>query len=775
MVKNKKKPAGRRRHHSATCKTKPADSHIPSSPDLDTLDNPITSPELRTTCQDQQGFLDRVYLLASVIFQNNHLQKLPALRVVNYGKQRMLPLPEVKNKDMLRRVYELAFNTLKYQEFLEDIMTDSCLYSKHPMPDDQKSLAAVMLYELQDRRFVPWEHRSEELVIQEVRDVERHLLSFKTKLAASVARYRISHNIWSIDFILPEAVRMKQERSTSLPLYGWVNTLNSSLDEVHCVLKSVGFSPAEVIGQLRGQTFCRDPHCGDMLVFPAQMKAHLRSTQLLSSHKLVIQDKSCSLGPYAVCSQIQEESDVLMVGCFSGFTVCHAASLIAEKHKASNGSLPTVYTCVSDHANAQGEELQQTVTAMGCKNVKLISEDFQSLHCSDKRLERVRAILLTPRCSMSALCNPVKFMLQENGGMQRYTNLLQDLSQGSISRSKLEALVAHQRKDIDHALKFSKVSAVVYSTCSSHPEENEEVVNRALEESNARSEEQEPKQAGFRSAQLSAPPSVQAAHPKTVNKRHIIRLSASPFSFPDQDPCPFFKLKPSGENNGCFLAVLARNPEPGVEETPHEVLLRANAKGLLDTIGSYRQLTRKDQHGRTESKKKQTHARVSEPCLSFSIQSKKQEAKGSSRTTLHGHQQQSTQGKAKATRMQDSKSTLPPTSSSSKQESIVSIAPKKSVAPAAKRRSSTSNLISPPPAIPLASVARPFRAQQVVLKPVVLHLPPVNFFPHLPGRTEASPSLTRSKREAPIELCQSSLTRDAVFKSGALFPAHNPK
>lgn len=57
-----------------------------------------------------------------------------------------------------------------------------------------------------------------------------------------------------------------------------------------------------------------------------------------------------------------------MVGCFSGLTVSHTASLIAEKHQANGSNPPTVYACVSDHTNAQKEELQQTVTATGCKS-----------------------------------------------------------------------------------------------------------------------------------------------------------------------------------------------------------------------------------------------------------------------------------------------------------------------------------------------------------------------------------------------------------------------
>lgn len=57
-----------------------------------------------------------------------------------------------------------------------------------------------------------------------------------------------------------------------------------------------------------------------------------------------------------------------MVGRFSGLTVSHTASLISEKHKANSDYQPTVYVCVSECTSAQREELQQTVTAMGCKS-----------------------------------------------------------------------------------------------------------------------------------------------------------------------------------------------------------------------------------------------------------------------------------------------------------------------------------------------------------------------------------------------------------------------
>uniref|UniRef100_A0A8C3A2L7 NOL1/NOP2/NSUN 5/7 ferredoxin-like domain-containing protein n=1 Tax=Cyclopterus lumpus TaxID=8103 RepID=A0A8C3A2L7_CYCLU len=373
--------------------------------------------------RSQLGFPDIIYLLASVIFQNNHREKPAAHRLVNYGKERGLPLPQVKDEKMQRTAYELAFNTLKYQELLEDIMIDSCFYLTQPTPNDQMSLVAVMLYDFQDRKFLPRKRHGEDEIVQEVKDVESFLLRSKTKLAASLARCRIKHNLLSIDYILPESVKIKQERSSSLPLYTWVNTLKSSVDEVQSVLKSAGFSQVKSIGQLEGQTFCQDSHCGDILVFPAQLKAQLYTTRLLRDHTLIIQVQA---------SQRKEVSD-----------------MSSPSPTYLNKVDEIFYVCVSDRTNAHREELQQAVTAMGSKNVTLIPEDFQSLDSRDKRLQKLRVILLTPKCSVSAVSNPVEFILQENGD----TELLQDLSQSSIAQSKLEALVAQQRTDIDHALK----------------------------------------------------------------------------------------------------------------------------------------------------------------------------------------------------------------------------------------------------------------------------------------------------------------------------------
>lgn len=57
-----------------------------------------------------------------------------------------------------------------------------------------------------------------------------------------------------------------------------------------------------------------------------------------------------------------------MVGSFSSLTVSHTAALIAEKYKANSINWPSVYVCVNNCTDAQREELELTVSAMGCNS-----------------------------------------------------------------------------------------------------------------------------------------------------------------------------------------------------------------------------------------------------------------------------------------------------------------------------------------------------------------------------------------------------------------------
>ncbi|XP_030583056.1 putative methyltransferase NSUN7 [Archocentrus centrarchus] len=491
---------------------------------------------------------DQVYLQSAAIFQQLRSKK-PAShhQHLHYGEKAETPLLSGGGKPAEKQAYQLAFNTLKYQDLLEDIIADSCFHTSQHISDDLLPLAMVMLFDFQDRRFVSCERptiKGQE-TIQEVRNLERSLQRCKTKLAASLARCRVKQNLQSVSCFLSDSVRMKQQQAKGLPLYAWVNTLKISLEEMCEAVQSAGLCQADNVTDLKESTFCLDPLCPDTLIFSQHLQAQLQHSSLTTTHVLNIQDRSVCVAVSVLRPLLFDKSDVLLVGAFSAVTVAHAAVVAAAR-------AVRVLLCGADHTPSHIEEIQELLTQMGLKNVRVLSQAFRGLGEWDATMQRVKVIMVLPQCSSSALNDPVASIHSEHGDW----SLLPELSHGSVSKSKINSLTTQQVQLLAHALTFPKVQTVVYCTRSVYPEENEQLVKRVLEKTHT--------------------------HPKLLPYRVNGPI------FPDDTPSggemdshKFFRLKPSKLTNGCFVARLSRQADPTKVETVQDVLARAVAKGLL--------------------------------------------------------------------------------------------------------------------------------------------------------------------------------------------------
>uniref|UniRef100_A0A667WLV9 SAM-dependent MTase RsmB/NOP-type domain-containing protein n=1 Tax=Myripristis murdjan TaxID=586833 RepID=A0A667WLV9_9TELE len=480
------------------------------------------------------------YLRAAAIFQRLRTDKPITQRLLHYGKKTDTPLLESRDRTTQKQAYQLAFNTLRCIAVCPCVFEVTC-----NIPPDLLPLAMVMLFDLQDRKFLKHERPVEEgqELLQEVRDLESCLYS-KTKLAASLARCRVRQGLLSISCLLSDSVRTKQHRARLLPLYAWVNTLKTSIEEVCEALQAEGLCKVETVSDLKESAFCRDPLCPDTLVFSQQLYTRLQHSKLTFTHALNIQDRSVCVAVSALRPLLFDDSDVLVAGSFSALTVAHITVLAA----AHSGR---VLVCGADCTPLQREEIEDVLRQMDIKNVRILSEQFCDLDEWDGTVQRLKVIVVLPQCSLSALNDPVNTIHSEHGDC----DLLQDLSQGSVSQSKLHSLATEQARLLVHALTFPKVQSVVYCTRSVHPEENEQLVKTVLE--NARTH---PKLLPFR---VSGPVFPEA-----------------PGSADTADK--FFRIEPSQHTNGCFIARLAR--EVREAETVQDVLARAAAKGLLGGI-----------------------------------------------------------------------------------------------------------------------------------------------------------------------------------------------
>ncbi|KAJ3614967.1 hypothetical protein NHX12_018536 [Muraenolepis orangiensis] len=501
--------------------TDPSTSNLSSSgggqpsPSLCPTDTAPAQPS-----SDTPGFplADQVYLGAGAVFQRLRKDRPITHQLLHFGKKVTAPLPEGLNKSGLRQAYQLAFNTLKYQDLLENIIIDSCFHTSQQI----------------DRQFqlIKRPARKGEEPLQDVRDLESCFRRSKTKLAASLARCRVKQNLVSVSCVLPDPVRTNQDRAKLLPFYAWVNTLKSSVEEVCDELQEdLARSEAGRTGGSQGDwTFCRDALCPDTLCFVPQLRALIERSTLATAHVLNVQHRGVCVAVSALRLHLSDRGDVLVAGSFSACTLAH----IAVHAAAGSGK---VLVCGDDHTPSQRAEMQELLTRMDIKNVRVLPGEFQGLDEWDAAAQRLKVVVLLPRCSSSALSDPVHTLLAEHGDVE----VLQDLSQGPVSQSKLDTLVHHQEKLLAHALTL-------------YPQENEHLVKRVLEKTDT-----PPKLVPFRTARPLFP---QTPESDTAESR-------------------FFRIEPSGHTDGCFIARVTRELDAPKVESAHDVLARAAAMGLL--------------------------------------------------------------------------------------------------------------------------------------------------------------------------------------------------
>ncbi|XP_068870335.1 putative methyltransferase NSUN7 [Aphelocoma coerulescens] len=503
------------------------------------------SAEKRTVTQiEKNGYPDSIYINAAKIFQGIHTEKSKDRMLVQYGDNSESPMMAFKDEHSRRVSYELAFNALKYQDLLEQILLDSSAYPCYSIPDELTSLLVVMLYDLQDRKFQERKIFDEDELVAEVQEVGQYLYSYRTKLAAALARCRIKHDALSIEYFVPETIWKQEQRASALPVCVWINTFKISLEDVIKDLEMKGLTKVESVSDFDHYTFAVDQHCHDVLVFPSSLREELLNLDLFADCKLLLQDKSRSLAVHSAQALLSEGGDIIVAHVGSHLTIAHMSVL-------TNHSMSTIFVCgVKSSAR---EELRNSFSHMGCENIQLLHEDFTELEPTDRRLEKAKVILLLPQCSGLGVGNPMEFILSEN----RDAGLLQDLFQGFVSEDKLSILAERQLNELIHALKFNKVQAIVYCTCSVYPEENELVVKKALE-------------SGVEG-----------------DKARQYRLIPSVFSTCSNSEAStemFFKMEPSEISSGCFLAVLEREKNTSKKVSAKDILASAAAKGLLDGI-----------------------------------------------------------------------------------------------------------------------------------------------------------------------------------------------
>ncbi|XP_055894719.1 putative methyltransferase NSUN7 isoform X1 [Biomphalaria glabrata] len=464
-------------------------------------------------------------------------------------------IPDMEFKDMQEQIktFELTFAALKFQVLLNEVLEKTGFFVENSNLRDVESLVCIILYEYQSRKFQRRTPFPDEDLDRTCLEVEEALLKVKTKILSVIAKERIKNNAPSIEYLLPEHIRNKDETKSKTPVYMWVNQFKTTIEEMTSQLKTDSFSELEDgvdISEESSKVFKLDEQCPDLIVCPPSFQFYFKESEYVKSGSLVLQDKSSCLAPQSVHYLVGMDQDVIHVNVGTGMTTAHLASLLRKKSPNCH-----VFGFGSDGP----EKMKKAVKNMeflGVKNVKLLWDRFLDVDPEEARFKNVKVILISANCSKSAITSPVQFIVSEGEDMK----VLGELSKTESNPSHIGNLKLEHEQLLKHALKFPKVQAVVYTTRSRYEAENESVVTKVLEYINA-----------------------------TSNSKRIpfkVTPPVLPFSGEEIDTGSsgvdgrYVRFLPSSKSNGCFVAIISREPQDP-KEVARLAIARAKSKGML--------------------------------------------------------------------------------------------------------------------------------------------------------------------------------------------------
>ncbi|KAG6557022.1 hypothetical protein Mapa_001439 [Marchantia paleacea] len=322
----------------------------------------------------------------------------------------------------------LTCRCLKYLGVIKDIVGGTDLLAK------KNKLPAELVYVLTcDMLF------GQELLSSG--DTENVVLSRKSALQSALVRLLVKKHVTSVEELVAT-----QGQEMSIPRYVRVNTLKIPRWEAIKSLQEISDSVKE------------DDLIPDLLILPAGTDLHKHPFVLDGS--LLLQGKaSCMPAPVLAPKPGWEVIDACSA---PGNKTVHLAALMKGKGR--------IHACEVDSKRVL--RLRDTVSRAGASNVKIHHGDFLKIDPSKSPFSKVQGILLDPSCSGSGTV------------VQRLDHLLPSSTAGTEKDDaeihRVEQLAQFQERALLHALSFPAVERVVYSTCSLHQRENEDVVKAVL-------------------------------------------------------------------------------------------------------------------------------------------------------------------------------------------------------------------------------------------------------------------------------------------------------
>ncbi|KAK1375773.1 putative 28S rRNA (Cytosine-C(5))-methyltransferase [Heracleum sosnowskyi] len=330
--------------------------------------------------------------------------------------------PSVRNK---KATFALVCQTLKCLPYIKEILESSDILNNKWKK--QQALMYLITYDILFGQNVAL-----------VGDAEKFLQHKKDALLSALAQILVKNRVKNAKDL------MALRSDVSKPRYVRVNTLKLNTKAAAAVFR-------------KRHKVQKDDLVPDLLLLPPGTDLH--DHQLVKNGSVLLQGKASSM--VAVALDPKPGWEVLDACSAPGNKTVHLAALMRGEGK--------IIACELNKERVK--RLECTIKQAGATNVEVLHGDFLKLSPVDPSYSKVRAILVDPSCSGSGTA------------VDRLDHLLPSYQTGHVDQGemhRLSKLAAFQKMALEHALSFPGVERIVYSTCSIHQIENEDVINSVL-------------------------------------------------------------------------------------------------------------------------------------------------------------------------------------------------------------------------------------------------------------------------------------------------------
>lgn len=378
----------------------------------------------------------------------------------------------------LRRVYALACESLRFASVLERVLrTQNDLI---PLLKDSASRAMllVLAYDaLVSEKPIPSGEVASALSSC-LPGLRTKLDEFVSAAPSSGSSRSNATQLEKVRSLLPSWSIQQESVQANQPRYVRVNHIRTNLDDLVAEFQSEGWRLTDSVMVPTDGCFHIDPLIKDLLVFPPATDFHAHAA--IKDGRAVLQDKASCMPAFALLGDgwrpDNKASEFIDCCAAPGNKTSQLASLLC----LSGRKLPiTAFERDPKRATLLQKRLLQYGASRGSSDFGSVTVkqcDFLTTDpVRDTRWRNVRAVLVDPSCSGSGLGHRVDHAKDDDD-----ENAC-DSDGGVVDKmERVKALASFQKRILRHALKFPRIERVVYSTCSIHKEENEEVVAAVL-------------------------------------------------------------------------------------------------------------------------------------------------------------------------------------------------------------------------------------------------------------------------------------------------------